>query len=172
MARSSAICQPASLKLCLSSSASQALPALLLQLKRVVLYKEHWYGEPGAARLAFKEQHNLGTSCTKLPRPQPEQLEGSWDVFTAGGQGLHAGTCTVALQATACPQWHVRWWDSMDCLCCQPAAATCNAHRALCSLRLLAPLVLLLATASCAASSRGALRHTADMLITGQAHTC
>jgi hypothetical protein len=63
---------------------ARAPPPWALQLKRVVLYKEHWYGKAGLQRLDFKEAHNLATSCTKLPRPQPEQLEGTWDVFTAG----------------------------------------------------------------------------------------
>lgn len=69
----------------------------------MVLYKEHWYGQAGAAHLSFKEQHNLGNSCTKLPRPQPEQLEGNWDVFMAGGQDgcsgglLHLGVAWSAV---------------------------------------------------------------------------
>jgi hypothetical protein len=66
------------------------LLAAALQIARLLLYKEFWYGTSdstsssssgGSRRLQLLPSHNFEVPCTQQPRPQPASLAGTWNVF-------------------------------------------------------------------------------------------
>jgi hypothetical protein len=69
------------------------LLAAALQIARLLLYKEFWYGTSdstsssssssggGSRRLQLLPSHSFEVPCTQQPRPQPASLAGTWNVF-------------------------------------------------------------------------------------------
>jgi hypothetical protein len=55
---------------------------LLLQVMRILVFKEFWYGLPTTQPLQLLPAHGLDKPIVDGPRPTPSQLEGSWKVFS------------------------------------------------------------------------------------------
>lgn len=60
----------------------------LLQVARLLLYKEFWYGtadstgsSSSSRRLQLLPAHRFEVPVTELQRPQPADLAGTWNVF-------------------------------------------------------------------------------------------
>jgi hypothetical protein len=58
----------------------------MLQVARLLLYKEYWYGtadstSSGSKRLQLLPAHSFDVPVTQLSRPQPTAMGGTWNVF-------------------------------------------------------------------------------------------
>ncbi|KAG2501708.1 hypothetical protein HYH03_000209 [Edaphochlamys debaryana] len=61
-----------------------------VEVLRILLFREEWLGPTATERLGVRPEavKVLQPPCTDLPRPTPEQLQGSWNVFTVGATGV------------------------------------------------------------------------------------
>ncbi|GFR48898.1 hypothetical protein Agub_g10845 [Astrephomene gubernaculifera] len=61
-----------------------------VEVLRVLLFREQWLGPPSCERMSCApgEVRVLERPCTELLRPTPEQLQGSWNVFTMSATGF------------------------------------------------------------------------------------
>lgn len=86
----------------------------MLQVARLLLYKEYWYGTADSTssngsskRLALLPVHSFEVPVTQLSRPQPTDLSGTWNVFVlAANLAVEENPNTL----------QVRAMDTMHCL--------------------------------------------------------